>query len=83
MHKGRGKYEHARYLLSCQTRHSNSKEASHFHPSESDRIKPTVMPDVHAGKKEGDEPPKDDDTREKDLPPPWAAAMAREIVRRQ
>ena len=51
-----------------------------FHLSESDRIKPTAMSDDHAGKKEGDEPPEDDDTGEKDLPPPWAAAMAREIV---
>ena len=38
------------------------------------------MADGPASKKDSDEPPKDPSPSDEGLPPPWAAAMARQIV---
>ena len=38
------------------------------------------MADDPANKKEGNEPPKDSTPSDEELPPPWAAAMVRQIV---
>ena len=47
---------------------------------ESSRIGQSTMSDDQEGGKKRDDTPEDDGPGEKDVPPPWAAAMARQIV---
>ena len=57
-----------------------ARHRRHCHPDKSQRSKLSAMADDPANKKEGNEPPKDSTPSDEELPPLWAAAMARQIV---